>query len=69
VWYNQLCKAHPRKEVVDPVTGKTGYVGTNSFGGGYVTDEPYENCRDFNDGFCGDFVPVIMEEVQRLLDS
>ena len=54
-WYNHLCTAHPREKIINPVTGIKGYSGVNFFGARYITDDPYEFCRDHNDGFCKDF--------------
>jgi hypothetical protein len=52
MWYDQLCQAHPRQETVDPVSGELAYIGVNDLGGQYTTDEPYEYCRDYNNGRC-----------------
>ncbi len=55
VWYNLTCKAYPRKKVVCPLTGKDAYEGVNDLGNAYTTDEPYDYCRNHNQGNCSAF--------------
>ncbi len=57
-WHEQYC-GHPRrekKEVIDFVTGKRGFGGTNDLGRVYLTDEKRPNAREINnDGMCETF--------------
>ena len=48
VWYNWFCSAAPREATVDPVSGESGYAGKNDLGGNYVTEDPWEYCRNIN---------------------
>jgi hypothetical protein len=52
VWYNHYCAASPLPETVDPVTGATGYASRNDLGRDIIVDEPYNYCREINDGNC-----------------
>jgi len=51
-WYQQYCKASPRPKAIDPCTGKEGYRGINDLGTTYYDEQPYQYCRDLNDGNC-----------------
>ena len=54
IWYNHFC-TNPdlqRIEEVNPVTGKSGFVGKNDLGTMYFTDESSPHCRDINHGNC-----------------
>jgi len=58
VWYNQLCKASPLEEAIDPVTGESGYKDINDLGGiVFQDDTPYQYCREINKGNCLKFYP------------
>jgi len=48
VWYNLWCRAFTKEPAIDPTTGKQKYRDSN----GYLSDDKYYHCRDFNDGHC-----------------
>lgn len=54
MWYSYLC-SHPAVQTepsIDPVTGKTVYVGVNDLGGPFTTENPRPFCRTVNFGNC-----------------
>ncbi len=58
VWYNWFCR-HPavkRQVGIDAVTGDECYHTKNALGDIVTTDEPFPNCREINDGYCGLYV-------------
>jgi hypothetical protein len=57
IWYNLLCMASPLPEVVDPVSGETGYASTNDLGRGVIGENPWMYCRDVNHGNCPKYYP------------
>jgi len=61
IWYNYRCGAQEvkRQEVVDPVSGKTGYGSVNDLGRVNITDEEYPYCREINNGTCSLFQPIV----------
>lgn len=52
IWYNMYCSAVRRMSAIDPVSGNRCFLGKNSFGEDYFTDEEYPHCRDINKGNC-----------------
>lgn len=54
-WYNHVCKASPLLTKVDPYDGKEKPCGVNDLGGEYFSEQPYNYCRNINDGKCAKF--------------
>lgn len=64
IWYDMFCKASPREDATDPVTGEAGYAATNSVGGRYITDKPFNYASDINkDGNCSLFKKKIWLQI------
>ena len=57
IWYNHICGASPLPKTIDPVTGKEGYVTTNSLGENIIGNRKFEYCRDINNGNCHLYEP------------
>ena len=60
VWYNLYCMAVRKDTGIDPTTGKQKYRD----GSGYLSDEEYYHCRDFNDGNCIYFQPKLSSQLK-----
>ena len=59
IWYDQYCGCPDVKRPagIDPVSGATGYKGTNDLGGAYYADRPEPHARQINiDGNCPHFI-------------
>jgi len=70
VWYNQLCKAFPLPQEIDPVSGKKAFVATNDFGNRVYTEQPYGFCRDHNNGNCSEHqLPVSRGDIEKALNG
>ena len=55
IWYNHVCMANPLPLKVDPYDGKEKPCGVNDLGGEYFSKQPYQFCRNINDGKCPKF--------------
>ena len=57
VWYNHLCLASPRPEVIDPYDGELKPCATNDIGRPIFTQDEFHFCRDINPaGLCSKFM-------------